>query len=227
LFAHRGARAYAPENTIEAFELALRLGATGLETDVWRTADGTVVLDHDGLHRRWLPRRWIRDVARAELRPHIPTLAEFYAAVGTTHPLSVDVKDPAAFEPLLAVARDHGAAEQLWVCHREVERLVAWRELAPEIHLVNSTSLDDMPQGPEERAAQLARERIDAVNLRRGEWTGGTTTLFHRFDVLTFGWDAHFGHQMASLFDMGIDAVYSDHVDRLVEAWGNVEARSA
>ena len=62
LFAHRGARAYAPENTIEAFELALRLGATGLETDVWRTADGTVVLDHDGLHRRWLPRRWIREL---------------------------------------------------------------------------------------------------------------------------------------------------------------------
>ena len=39
-FAHRGACAYAPENTLEAFALGLRLGATGLESDVWLTADG-------------------------------------------------------------------------------------------------------------------------------------------------------------------------------------------
>ena len=50
-FAHRGARAHAPENTLEAFALALRLGATGLESDAWLTADGEVVLDHDGVVR--------------------------------------------------------------------------------------------------------------------------------------------------------------------------------
>jgi len=33
-FAHRGARAYARENTLDAFQLGLRLGATGLESDV-------------------------------------------------------------------------------------------------------------------------------------------------------------------------------------------------
>ena len=49
LFAHRGARAHAPENTLEAFTLGLRLGANGLESDVWLTADGQAVLDHDGL----------------------------------------------------------------------------------------------------------------------------------------------------------------------------------
>ena len=40
-----------PENTIEAFELALRLGASGLESDVWITADGVAVLDADVFHR--------------------------------------------------------------------------------------------------------------------------------------------------------------------------------
>ena len=51
-FAHRGAKAHAPENTIAAFQLALRLGATGLESDVWLTAEGIPVLDHDGVVRR-------------------------------------------------------------------------------------------------------------------------------------------------------------------------------
>ena len=59
-FAHRGARAHAPENTLEAFELALRLGASGLESDVWLTADGEAVLDHDGVvGRKGLRRRRI------------------------------------------------------------------------------------------------------------------------------------------------------------------------
>src|SRR4051794_27300736 len=55
-FGHRGARAHAPENTLEAFELALRLGANGLESDVWLTADGVPVLDHDGVLRRRMGR---------------------------------------------------------------------------------------------------------------------------------------------------------------------------
>ena len=54
-FAHRGARAHAPENTLEAFRLALRLGATGLESDVWLTSDGVPVLDHDGVSGGRLP----------------------------------------------------------------------------------------------------------------------------------------------------------------------------
>ncbi len=45
--AHRGASAYAPENTFAAFYLGLELGATGLETDVKRTRDGMLVLFHD------------------------------------------------------------------------------------------------------------------------------------------------------------------------------------
>lgn len=215
MFAHRGARADARENTLEAFALARSLGATGLETDVWLTADGEVVLDHDGVHRRW-PRRLIADVERTRLGSHIPTLDEFYREVGTDLPLSIDVKETAAFETLLSVARLHGAAANLWVCHRDLDMLVEWRAFAPEIHLVNSTRLADMPAGPERRAADLAQEGIEAVNLRRDEWSGGLTTLFHRFGVRAFGWDAQHVHQLSSLVDMGIDAVYCDHVDRMV-----------
>ena len=217
MFAHRGARAHAPENTIEAFSLARRLGATGLETDAWLTSDGQVVLDHDGLHRRF-PRKPISDVERHRLKAHIPSIEEFYAEVGADLPLSVDVKDTSAFAQLVDAARRHGAAERLWVCHPSMDQLVQWRALGPEVRLVNSTRLADIPEGPERRAADMASEGIDAMNLRREEWTGGLTSLFHRFEVRAFGWDAQHEHQLASLIDMGIDAVYSDHVDRMVAA---------
>src|SRR4029079_3570744 len=65
-FGHRGARAHAPENTLAGFELALKLGATGLESDVWVTADGIPVLDHDGVVRKSLGRtRPIGELRRA------------------------------------------------------------------------------------------------------------------------------------------------------------------
>lgn len=47
IWAHRGASAYAPENTLPAFELALDQGAQGIEMDVQRTADGHLVVVHD------------------------------------------------------------------------------------------------------------------------------------------------------------------------------------
>ena len=47
IFAHRGASAYAPENTMEAFALAVKQGADGIELDVQMTKDGEVVVIHD------------------------------------------------------------------------------------------------------------------------------------------------------------------------------------
>src|SRR5512139_2686581 len=47
IFAHRGASAYAPENTLAAFQMAIQQGADALELDVKLTADGQVVVIHD------------------------------------------------------------------------------------------------------------------------------------------------------------------------------------
>lgn len=47
IFAHRGASAYAPENTVEAFALAMEQGADGIELDVQMTKDDQVVVIHD------------------------------------------------------------------------------------------------------------------------------------------------------------------------------------
>ena len=113
LFAHRGARAHAQENTLDAFELALRLGATGLESDVWLTGDGVPVLDHDGIVRRGLRRRPLSTQVREVLPSHIPSLGDLYRTCGTDFELSIDIKDDAAFDAVIAVARDYGAEARL------------------------------------------------------------------------------------------------------------------
>jgi glycerophosphoryl diester phosphodiesterase len=221
LFAHRGGRAHAPENTLEAFALGLRLGATGLESDAWLTSDGVIVLDHDGYVRSGLRRRPIPRTARRELPAHIPTLAALYDACGTGFELSLDVKDVAAFDEIVAVARAAGgdALSHLWLCHPDLDVLVDWRSRCGEVRLVNSTRLARLPRGPERRAAELAAGAIDAVNLHHSDWTGGLTTLFHRFERVAFGWDAQHERVVQGLLHMGIDGVFSDWVDRMVDAY--------
>ena len=214
-FAHRGARAHATENTLEAFELAHRMGATGIETDAWITADGQIVLDHDGVVHRGLLRRRIANLQRSQLPEHIPTIDEYYERCGTALPLSVDVKDDAVFTVLIAAAHRHGAAERLWICHPDLAVLTGWRDAAGEAKLVHSTRL---PKAAERHAADLASAGVDAVNLRRDDWSGGLTTLYHRFGVLAFGWDAQQTRHIVELLYAGVDGVYSDHVDRLVSA---------
>ena len=227
-FAHRGARAHAPENTLEAFELALRLGATGLESDVWITADGVAVLDHDGVVGSLLRRKRIRDLRRSDLPPHIPELAELFASFGTDFELSLDVKDPAAGAPTVAVAAsaDPTMPSRLWLCDDDLDRMVAWREVSPHVRLVDSTRLARLKQGPERLGAQLQAQRIDAVNLHQSDWTGGLVTLFHRFGIFAFGWDAQFDRTLDGLLRMGIDGVFCDHVDRMVDALARHAARA-
>jgi glycerophosphoryl diester phosphodiesterase len=220
LFAHRGARAHARENTIDAFELGLRLGATGLESDAWLTADGVVVLDHDGRVRSGIRRRTIARCSRAELPAHVPTLADLYARCGSAFHLSLDVKDNAAFDAIIEVAHAAGSdvLTRLWLCHSRLETLIGWRARCADVRLVNSTRLQHLPRGPERRAAELAAKGIDAVNLHHSDWSGGLTTLFHRFERLTFGWDAQHERVLRGLLRMGIDGIYSDWVDRMVDA---------
>lgn len=224
-FAHRGGRAHGPDNTLEAFRIALGMGATGLETDAWVTADGIAVLDHDGRARSGLRPRRISTLTRAQLPSHIPSLDDLYRACGSDFELSIDVKDDAAATAVVACARgfDLDARARLWLCHGDWTVLASWRQdpMFEGIRLVESTRLRAMKDGPERRAAQLADAGVDAVNLHWTDWTGGMVALFHRFSRLTLGWDAQHERMIRELVTMGIDGVYSDHVDRLTAVLGS------
>lgn len=221
-FAHRGARAHAAENTLDAFRLALRLGASGLESDVWITADGVPVLDHDGVMRSGARKRRFGSMMRDDLPGHVLTLPELYAACGTDFELSLDVKDPGATSSVVAAAREAGAENRLWLCSPDWRTAAGWRDLSPTARLVDSTRRRLMKEGVERRAATLADAGVDAVNLHHTDWTTGFVTLFHRFEVLTMAWDCQHPHVLLEVLRMGADAIYSDHVDRMVEALDQV-----
>ena len=219
-FAHRGARAHAPENTLAAFDLALRLGVTGLESDVWVTEDGVAVLDHDGIVKKMLRRRRICELDRHQLPSHVPSLEDLFDACGHDFELSLDLKDPGALAAVLDVVRRKGEPGRLWLCHPDWRYLAAQRGTAHDIKLVDSTRLKRLGDGPERHAARVAEAGIDAVNMHHSDWNLGLTTLFHRFGLTLFGWDAQFERVLRALVEMEIDGVYSDDSQLMMNVIG-------
>lgn len=220
LFAHRGARAHAPENTIEAFRLGLRLGATGLESDVWATADGVVVLDHDGVVKKGLRKRPIGETRRSELPAHIPSLAELIESGGTDYHLALDLKDPDCGPLVIDTVREvaPNLLPRLWLCSPNLRVIEPLRSYDADVKLVDSTRLDKISEGPERRAAHLAKVGIDGINMHHTAWNGGLVALFHRFERTAFAWDLQFDYVLEPALRMGLDAVFSDWVDRMVDA---------
>lgn len=218
-FAHRGASAYAPENTLRAFELALELGAGGLESDVWLAADGVPVLVHDRTIGRPGPRVDVTSRTAAELAVFdVPTLAELYAAVGTRCELSLDIEHPEAALPTLGVAVAAGAARRLWACSPDVGLLARLRGASSDVRLVCSTRPRRMQAGVKAAVSELAAVGVDVLNMHWRDWSETIVELVHGSGLLAFGWDAQEEPAMARLLDLGVDGIYSDWPDRLVAA---------
>lgn len=210
-FAHRGASAHAPENTLRAFRLALSMGAPGIETDVWMSADGVPVLHHRGAVRR----RPIGSLPANALPPSLPRLADLYQACGTDFDLSLDLKDGRSAVAVVDVARSFGHdLARVWLCGG-TQGPLSWRSVDSAVRLVAGVD----PRQAQPFAAHLERLRdggIDAVNVRRRRWSQALVDIVHDHGLLAFGWGAQSSRRIRTLYALGCDAVYSDHVDRLV-----------
>ncbi len=220
-FAHRGARLDEAENTIPAFRRALEVGATGIETDVWLSADGEVVCAHDAVVSRGLRRRKIASTNAAELAEYgIPRMADVYRELGSAFECSVDVKSADAARGLVELAHSFGAQARLWVCSPDVELLrtlrAAWPRGDASVKLVHSDRRNSISAPLERHAFDLASAGIDAMNMHHSEWTAGLVSLFHRFEVKAFAWDAQEVRHLRAVLAMGIDAVYCDRPERMV-----------
>ena len=222
-FAHRGARAHAPENTLRAFSLAIALGATGLESDAWVTSDGHVVLDHDGIVRNGLRRRSIANVPRSEIPAHIPTFEEVVGEVGRERHFSLDIKDPNVVTVLAsAVDRSGFERDKLWLCSPDMEVLASCGESIRGAHLVHSVRFERIDGTLERHVATLDERGIRSLNMHHTDWNGGRVTLCHRFGVNAFAWDLQYEDHMHVALLMGMDAVYSDHTDMMMRVLTDV-----
>jgi glycerophosphoryl diester phosphodiesterase len=131
--AHRGASARQPENTLEAFSLAMEQGADGIELDVHLSKDGKIIVAHDGaLERVSNGTGHINDHTLEELKSldfgklfpvgqlcRIPLLSEVFSLLKPSNlTVNIELKSierlyPELPEKLLALAKEYAMAERI------------------------------------------------------------------------------------------------------------------
>jgi glycerophosphoryl diester phosphodiesterase len=150
VIAHRGASAYAPENTLPAFEVAVRQGADAFELDVRLTRDGAPVVIHDDtLDRTTSLSGPVRARTLADLRAadagyrftpdrgrtfpfrekdiRVPTLAEVLWSFPAM-PVMVEVKEPEVQEAVRRALIENGAAERCVMASEHIGALEVFRQ---------------------------------------------------------------------------------------------------
>ncbi len=128
VIAHRGASAYAPENTEAAFDLGVEMGSDAIETDLRATRDGVIVLLHDARvdrttdgHGNVAELAWetVQSLdAGAWKHPRfagqqIPTLAWFLDRYGRRVPLYLELKAAGIEEEAVAMVRERELLDQV------------------------------------------------------------------------------------------------------------------
>lgn len=183
IYGHRGASAHAPENTLEAFRLAMEMGADGFELDVHLSKDGQLVVIHDETVDRTTDGTGVvRELTLEQLKEldasnsmagykgcRIPTLKEVYALIQDTHHIvNVEIKTdecdyPGIEEKCLALAKEMGIEERIIYSSFNHYTLLKMRQLKPDVKL--GMLFGDIMVKPWEYAKQLNVDYLHPMKL--------------------------------------------------------------
>ena len=230
IWAHRGASDRAPENTLPAFELAIGLGADGIELDVQRTADGHLVVCHDETVDRTSDGHGaIVDLTVNELRrldfsggkegfagTRIPLLAEVLALMRPTNLLvNVELKDseepyPGMAAQALALAAELGMSERILWSSFNHGTLTAIRDADPAARtgVLTAEPLVDI----DEYAHRLGATDVHPY-FRTLLLTPDAVERCHAAGLRVNVWTIDDRDELADMAERGVDAVISDVPD--------------
>ena len=228
VWGHRGALAYAPENTLPSFELALAQGADGVEFDVQLTKDGIPVVIHDEtVNRTTSGAGLVAEFPLARLQAldacagweqfagvHIPALTEVLevlAPAGVT--INVELKNsvvmyPGLEEKVLAQLRSFGVEDRAVVSSFNHESLLRVRKLAPNLRL--GVLHQDILVKP---WAYTRRLGIPAVHPPALAVTKKYVQRAHAAGIAVRPWGIDDEQVLRRLLRWGVDAVFVDNPD--------------
>ena len=226
---HRGASAYAPENTLAAFRLAAEMGADGVELDAKVARDGVVVIMHDPTVDRTTDGTGrVSDLTLAELKrldagakfhakfagERIPTLEEVFEAVSNQLIINIELTNYASrgddleFKVLDLIAK-HNLADRVMVSSFHPLSLRKVKRAAPHIVCGLLYSADSpiylrqtwgAPLIPDLEARHPEYPLVDAGFVRRVHARG------QKINVWTVNEEA----DMRRMIEAGVDAIMTD-----------------
>lgn len=250
VFAHRGGGGLIPENTLEAFVYSAKMGVDVLELDVRSTADGTLVVMHDGDVARTtngsgrvtdltlealtkLDAGYLFTPDNGQTYPFrgkgitVPTLAEIFEALpDTTFNIEPKQQEPPITAPLCSLIRERKMTDKVIVGSFNQTNLDNFRRECAEV----ATSA-----GPSEVSEFLALSKTGIGGsysprmqaLQVPEKIGALQIVTKQFvdaaherNLKVHVWTINNTEDMKRLIDLGVDGIMTDYPDQLLELLG-------
>lgn len=230
-YAHRGASAYAPENTMLAFYTGIFMGANGIETDVRRTKDGQLVLFHDNtLERVCGESGSVADytyeqlqqfyVKKGEFTDKIPLLEDFlqhFAFRDLT--FAIELKDDGIEEDTARLLREYGMEKKCVVTSFSMDYIRNFKAVAPEFRVGYLTG-----EVTEETIRQLRQMDASEICPKAEDLTAEQVYRWHREGFRVRAWGVKNAEIMRHAFQCGVDGMTVNFPDLLTNLRKEQEA---
>lgn len=232
VFAHRGGRAWAPENTMTAFRKSLEAGVDGIELDVQRCATGELVVFHDHtLDRTTNGVGYVKDCTLDELKrlsaglwyhkdfreEKVPTLSEVLALVDGQVMLNVEIKNtpvdyPGIDDEVLELLSDYPHPDKIVISSFDNRLTKVMRKKQPEWNY--AILMDGIPDDIAGMAAAIGatywhpnHESILADACDEAKAAGLKINV----------WTSNDDRDWARLLKMGVDGIITDDPEGLIK----------
>lgn len=228
IFAHRGASAHAPENTLAAFELALAHNADAIELDVKLSADGHAIVIHDpkvdrttGSHGlvKDLPLRELRALDAGSFfsekfhREKIPTLEEVFEVVGKRTFINVELTNyntphDQLVETVCTLVKKCGLQEHVIFSSFFASNLSKAHAHLPEVPR-GLLALEGW-LGAWARSFGFNFGKYQALHPYMTDVTSQQVQRVHRLNRRIHVWTVNAAEDMRRLFHWGVDGIFTD-----------------
>lgn len=221
-YAHRGACAYAPENTMSAFYLGLYQGANGIETDVRKTRDGVLVLFHDAtLERMTGAEGGVSDYTWDELQQFtlqkkgridkITRLDDFLRLFSFRDiTFAIEIKQPGIEAEVADLLRKYDMVGKTVVTSFKFDCIRAIKEYAPELQVGFLTKVVT-----EETVAMLKAIGGEELCPKADLVTEEAVKAWHREGLNVRAWGIVDSETMKNVYDAGADGMTVNFPDKL------------
>lgn len=231
VFGHRGAKAYAPMNTLPSFLLAVEQGADGVELDVWLSKDGHLVIIHDATVDGTTDGHGeVQAMSLAELKAldaggwfapnfagtRIPTLDEVFDALPSDFLINVEIKkvdntstETDGVEAAVAECiRRHQAQERVIVSSFSLNALERFHAAMSDV------ALGYLYVAPEQvEAAQASPLEFDFMHPLHESVTSDLINKHRALGSLTNVWTVNDAQRMRWLIEAGVNGLITDAPD--------------
>lgn len=237
VYGHRGASGYAPENTMEAFQMAIEMGADAIELDVQLTKDEQLVIFHDNKMQRTA--RWadgtpvtgqVREYTLEQIQQmevgswkseeykgaKIPTMEQVYQWMQQNEAeVNIEIKVPDGgyrkmlTEKTLEMAKAYGVEERLIISSFCHPALVDSHSQSPAIPtgILYSETL----YRPEEYAVIVGAEALHPHFL---QINAESVQACHAKGKIVNVWTPNTEEELTACIQMGVDGIITNYPDR-------------